>query len=392
MSSSNEEQVGRSKHLARLALIFYRRGASWSDFGGFLDALFRGNGLPWKHGWPGHVMACRHNEHGKHHDVLQRTPAGAIGDSSFNPEHYKRPCLGWGKGDDNKSPGIVVDDLLKKARAWLSSNGKGVIVRDRLTRSPLQSSASSDSDSWPSEFDEQQQVLRGLGSPISRDEVAELLAENALAEQVHDSRPPQEGTAPPGVVLADEMSEFEEMFTDEELLEIGAELDPVGQIADSRGDEATVDDMDSEPLPAQLSSDSVDPQDVPMSDLQFATSSDLGTQVEGGRQSSTKMRVATLALLRQFTGDPGALKETFALLRSGDDSVLHLCGDGIKFTNENGVSCSGCVEPTHLMLGSLSLNRTHLIFHKAMQACCVDDYLNMVGIAHRAEAGCRMIF
>ncbi|SLM36864.1 hypothetical protein LPUS_06565 [Lasallia pustulata] len=156
----SDERVGRSKHLARLALIFYRRGASWKDFARFLDALFSENGWSWKRGWPGHELKCRHNPGGKHHDVIQGTPAGDLGDSMFSPEHYKRPCLGWGKGDDNKSPGIVVDDLLNQARRWLSSNGKGVIVRSRMTRSRSQSPAFSSEGSWPEGFDDQQMVIR----------------------------------------------------------------------------------------------------------------------------------------------------------------------------------------------------------------------------------------
>ena len=175
--------------------------------------------------------------------------------------------------------------------------------------------------------------------------------------------------------------EFEVMFTEAELLEIGADLgldlvglDPNGGLAASQGIAGT-DAAPTSHLRGGVGSD------VPMSDVEFATSSDPGTQIESGRQSSTKMRVATLAILGQHTGDPAAFRSAFALLRSGADSVLHLCGCGIKFTNSDGETCSGCVEPSHLMLGSSALNRTHLIFHKAMQACDVDDYLLQVGIA-----------
>ena len=182
---SEQERVGRSKHLARLALIFYRRGASWGDLSGFIAALFSQNGLPWKRGWPGHEMLCRHNLGGKHHDVLQMTSAGEIGYSSVNPEHYKRPCLGWGKGDDNKSPGIVVDDLLSRARNWLISIGKGEIVRGGLSRPSSQNSTFSDSQlSWPEDFDEQNRIIREQLPSFSSDEVAELQADQALQEQL----------------------------------------------------------------------------------------------------------------------------------------------------------------------------------------------------------------
>jgi len=197
-------------------------------------------------------------------------------------------------------------------------------------------------------------------------------------------------------VLSDEMSdEFESMFSDAELLEIEAALLPSAQ-ADTGAENPTHEGTGSDAVLAPRS-DSVEPRDadsdVPMSNLEFATSSDLGTQVQSGRQSSTKMRVATLAMLKQWTDDPtGMFKTMFSWLRNQDDSVLHLCGCGTKFTNSNGETCSGCVEPSHLMLGSPDLNRTHLVFHKAMQACDVDDYLAQVGIAHRARPGCEEIF
>lgn len=385
LTDSEQERVGRSKHLARLAFIFYRRGASWKDFARFIDALFSEDGLPWKRGWPGHTMKCRHNPGGIHHEVLQRTPAGEIGDSMFNPEHYKRPCLGWGKGDDNKSPGIVVHDLCNQARAWLRRNGKGVIVRGRMTRSRSQSSASSDTDSWPRDLEKQQQILRDVLPDFSSDELAELIADSAMAEQLAGLSPHQSAAA-----VTDEMSEeFETMFSDAELLEIEAALLLSAQ-ADTSAEMATHEDNGTQTVLA-IARDG--DSDVPMSNLEFATSSDPGTQVESGRQSSTKMRVATLAMLKQWTDDPrGMFRDMFSLLRNSDDSVLHLCGCGIKFTNSNGENCSGCVEPSHLMLGTPDLNRTHLIFHKAMQACDVDDYLAQVGIAHRARAGCEEIF
>jgi hypothetical protein len=256
-----------------------------------------------------------------------------------------------------------------------------------LTRSRSQSSVSSHG-TWPEDFDEQLRIIREQLPGFSSDELAELAADSALVEQFTHARPPQEGTAQSApVVIDDESEEFEEMFTEAELLEIEAVLDlyPAG---DSPVETPALGDSGTVRARLRGGADS----DVPMSDLEFATSSDPGTQVDSGRQSSTKMRVATLAILKRWTGDLELFKSMFTWLRNYDELVLHLCGCGIKFTNSDGVSCSGCVEPTHLMLGSSELNRTHLIFHKAMQACDVDDYLTQVRIAHRAQPGCQEIF
>lgn len=264
-------------------------------------------------------------------------------------------------------------------------------MRGRLTRSRSQSSASSVDSSWPETLEEQRQIIREQMPDFSSDELAELQADAALYEQLQNARPPQEGSAQSDPVLTDAMLEvYEDMFTDAELLEIEADLG-LSLPADPEVDSVALGGVGAANT-AQAHLRGGAGSDVPMSDLEFATSSDPGTQVEGGRQSSTKMRVATLAILRQHTANAGAFKRAYAWLRSQDDLVLHLCGCGIKFTNSDGESCSGCVEPSHLMLGSSELNRTHLIFHKAMQACDVEDYLAQVRIAHRAQDGCRLIF
>lgn len=183
--------------------------------------------------------------------------------------------------------------------------------------------------------------------------------------------------------------EFPDMFTEEEFSELEKAID---QAAGADCEEL---DTESDVGNSSLSLPPLGDAGVePMSGAAFHPSSDRGTQVEEGRERSTKMRVATLAyLLRAFSlaGKRG-LKLTFMRLRSCEDAVLHLCGCGIKFTNEDGESCSGCVEPTHLMLGSSQLNHLHLTFHKAMTACTDDDYPEMVRIAHRADPGCERIF
>ncbi|KAK4934346.1 hypothetical protein LTR10_024362 [Elasticomyces elasticus] len=321
-------------------------------------------------------MKCRHGPGGRHHGVLQGLPAGGLCDSVLNPEHWRRPCVGWGKGDDNKSPGIVVYDLCSKAVQWLNSVGKGVKVRGQLVHSRSISTGSTP-DSWPDpEFlDEQRRVLREtLSSPsIPSDELAGLLAEVDPQSQ-------------PDPALTDE--EFPDMFTPEEYLEMEAEIlgnpQETVEVAAQALDTAVQDVGDSGPPDSD--------GNVPMSDFEFATSSDIGTQL--GTRVSTKMRVATLAILQKCSGDPlGAFKDMFNRLRNRDEAVLHLCGCGIKFINlENGEACSGCVEGSHLMLGSSETNQVHLIFHKAMGACDVGDYVAQAQIAHRSQPGCEGIF
>jgi len=87
-----------------------------------------------------------------------------------------------------------------------------------LTRSRSQSSASS-TDSWPDDLDEQLRIIRDELPDFSSDELAELAADSAFAEQL--ARTLRVATRQSPVVLSDEMSdEFESMFSDAELLEI----------------------------------------------------------------------------------------------------------------------------------------------------------------------------
>lgn len=154
-----EDSSGRKVHLGRLALIFYRRGASWTDFGNFLGALFHG-GLTWQRGDPFHEMKCRHGSNGRHHAFLQAL--STQGDPDFAYAGVSRPCLGYGKGDANKSPGIPVGDLENKARAWLLSIGKGRIFRALETSDS--EGPTSEGHSRPTTSSERRQAIRA--SPL----------------------------------------------------------------------------------------------------------------------------------------------------------------------------------------------------------------------------------
>lgn len=80
-----------------------------------------------------------------------------------------------------------------------------------------------------------------------------------------------------------------------------------------------------------------------------------------GRRLSTKMRVAVLAYLQRFTHDSRQLRdEVFGFLGGCDLQVLHLCGCGVRDADG---SFNGCTEPSHLILGTQSLNNLHYKYH-----------------------------
>jgi hypothetical protein len=120
-----------------------------------------------------------------------------------------------------------------------------------------------------------------------------------------------------------------------------------------------------------------------------STLSDVGTcssPIPGPRRS-TKMRVATLAYLWKFADHPRQLRDEFRRLRTDHDlQVLHLCGCGLC-KEENGTRVSGCVERTHLILGTAVMNGHHRTFHETLALCQVSDYTDLCRIFHNTQAG-----
>lgn len=337
--SSLEDATGRRKHLGRIAPIFYHRGATWGDFGCFLENFFRGNLHVKKTGTVYfHEQKCRHNASGCHHALLQSSRELPDQYPMFNHERYTRPCLSFGKGEEGKNMGFVVSDVCTRARKFLESIGKGVMMCDLVHDEDYDQDVAD-------EFDSQ-------SSWIGTSEVDEEL-------------PPLEGDIVPsrtGDVLSsdDDFGPFPLSLEDlEELLEEEADPEPEGDI-----------------LMSEIS-------DYPSS----VTSTDPVDYQGKVKRSSTKVRAATLGYLWGFWSDPAGLCKAFRTLRRGTDSILHLCGCGMFYRNQDGVICPGCCEPSHLKLGTLEENRRHETWHKAMGMARIEDYPALCDIIHRGQYG-----
>lgn len=87
------------------------------------------------------------------------------------------------------------------------------------------------------------------------------------------------------------------------------------------------------------------------------------------KRKSTKVRVHVLTYLYGFTKDDTIFEDAYRrLIDSNDLVVLHLCGCG------NCHDMDGCVEATHLELGSQAVNRDHVPIHAVLQACSKEEY------------------
>jgi hypothetical protein len=353
---SNSEEVdyswGRAKHLGQLALIFYHRNGTWRDFARFLDYLFSGQTLrvflgymgeegdigdPGAGAAPPHIdIACRHNSGGRNHDVLIASGTDRNKYPMFNHERYTRKCFGIGAYDESKNPGLVVAAVCTKAKEFLLGIGKGDIHgkagRDFTYRSSQESQPSS---------------LEPPGSSMVSDT-------SSFMDDTH----PLNATLPAGEIM-------EDLFGDED-----AEI---------------LEDMEAEVarLDVRLSISTISG---------LGGSSAVSILQDDGRTSSTKMRAATLAYLWQFSNDIGKLKAEFRRLRRDRTlEVLHLCGCGIcyKRTNTGDVVVRywGCVERSHLKLGSSVENGQHKSYHMILGFARPEDYAEQCQIIHRFDNG-----
>lgn len=347
VQGGGEPEVGRGKHLGRLALVFYHRAATWKEFGDFLEALFNGR-LHRRANNLFREQKCRHNVSGRHHTVLQASALDQDQYPMFNHYRYSQYCLSFGKGDKNKNPGFVVSDTCQKARDYLAGIGKGVKIRGLgddgdYTDSPHTSE-------YSGEFD-----LDDLpGSSQVTDDIPsnELEMVNVIAEDEMDLFPSSfEATNSDIEPVVGERDLLDQGREDDERLAIDAEM-------------SFMTDIDSSLL-------SVDPP---------------GPDGQTGR-TSTKIRAATLGYLWGFADDPQGLRDAFRRLRSENLEILHLCGCGIGFVNERGESVAGCHTPSHLKLGSPYENGIHKIWHSTMSLSCDDDYSGLCAIVHRSQYG-----
>lgn len=365
-TASTEEVRSRKGHLGRLALIFFRRGASWVDFREFLVALFNNEvkaaGRRNTRSVAGrfHVQKCRHGPGGRHFDELRRLTTVVEEDrpALFNSHAgFSRPCLGFGKGDDNKAPGLVMYDLCKDARAWLATRGKGRVIRSATPRHH-----------------------RALGHVP--DDLAHLQLDAEVLPHAHP---------------IPEWSEF--VLDNPEAWRLWEELCSMGLYPTLIDEDPDAQEIEYQLGGLSFTGHSGEEEDRPMSDTLL--SSDPGVQSSpntgiANARTSTKIRVHTLAYLKGANNDTTAFRTRFFQLREQDELVLHLCGCGIKFTNpehsDGPQECSGCCEPTHLRLGTSETNLRHRYFHTVMNLVQVADYGEQCRLAWRGQDDCDGIF
>lgn len=91
------------------------------------------------------------------------------------------------------------------------------------------------------------------------------------------------------------------------------------------------------------------------------SSSPVQSSCAGGPRTSTGIRV--LGYLAQFRYDPAVLAIHYRLLRDSPAPLLHLCGCGICNDGQK-----GCIEPSHLRLGTQEENLNHTHWHAVLKA------------------------
>src|ERR1700734_2192699 len=99
------------------------------------------------------------------------------------------------------------------------------------------------------------------------------------------------------------------------------------------------------------------------------------------KRKSTKVRVYVLTYLYRFTGNDTMFEDAYRRLMTSDLVVLHLCGCGSCHDSD------GCVEPTHLELGSQAVNRDHVPIHAVLEHCQAEEYAKVQEVIAKVFAG-----
>jgi hypothetical protein len=350
MSNREGNDFGRYRHLGQLALVFRHRHGTWEDLGQFLKHLFSDSP---RYGVvataPRRVpVACRHNSGGKHHHTLTDVAQYPENYPMFNHERYTRPCFGIGAFEDQKNPGLVVADICSKASRFLLSIGKGD-----------QSEVSGRDFEYDPTREDTVRGLESVGSSQVTDSQGSLDSGNIIEDQRRIA-----GNSP--LASPAEDSEFDDSFFHD--VDVQQELTEILERVDEEGSRPRTRSTMETPYGFRESEDSI---------------------VQSLERQSTKIRAATLGYLWQFADNPLELREQFRRLRSDRDlQVLHLCGCGICYTNSTtGNRVIGCVDKTHLKLGSAVENGIHKIHHQGMSLGLASDYPVACLLVHRADHG-----
>jgi len=351
VSTSNSDVfgVGRAKHLYSLLRVFQHRNGSWGDFGRFLESIFTdpsqgGRGLS------ATQITCRHNSGGKHYGVLAAAAAQPENYPMFDHERYRRPCISTGAFEDGKNPGLVVADLCEKAGQFLSRIGKG------------------DPEGYKGrDFDFEPSSSAPPSSVLGDDDLKESQTSGDLEVcEIPDSQESQRFRLRSRALGSDNGG-------DEEI----RESDFMGVVEEEEAVEPSEHSGPSAMTGWRVQSSAISSGEMP--------SGDSPLQHDG--RSSTKMRAATLGYLWGFARQPNRLREQFWLLVTRPDlHVLHLCGCGMSYTTGSGVRIPGCVEYSHLRLGSPRENGHHRNFHIVLSFTPVENYAVQCGLLHQSDS------
>jgi len=257
------------------------------------------------------IVACRHNHGGRHYDALQAGAQNPKQHAMFCYERYSRPCISMGTFDESKNPGLVVADLCAKAAEFLRSIGKGNLSQ--------KAEADRDYDFGPERPLPSSRAI--LSSSQAPEEPGSILDVDILLA-TKDAPDPEKDECDDASFREEDIS-TELPSTDREIEGETAAPDSIGSLTG-----------------VNTSEDSI---------------------MQSPTRLSTKMRAATLGYLWQFADDPQELKAQFKRLRGSPElHVLHLCGCGVSYTVPGTRQrISGCVERSHLMLGTAADNRHH---------------------------------
>ena len=130
----------------------------------------------------------------------------------------------------------------------------------------------------------------------------------------------------------------------------------------------------------------------------YAPSSD---RPEGGRSVSTGMRAYVLSYLWDRATSVASFTSALEQLCDDDKEtavdVLHLCGCGLPGSDSvmatpGYATHGGCVEPTHLILGSASENRDHRAFHHTTSGLNRASYLAVLPHLGPQNLNCGVLF
>lgn len=359
---------GRGKHLATLVQVFRHRGASWGDFGCFLEVLLGyksddPSGKPpgkLSVALPRKLCSCRHNQDGKQHQILS-VPSSSYPQFS-DSTHYRQPCVAVGVFDEGKAQGLVIADVLVRARRFLDLIGRQ--RREPSEFNPSQASNYSLADSSMSEDSSEEPHWTGPGAE-------EMDVEIPPSSSHRDDGEPSQPSSD---------DEFGDGDIEGLMLEYLTREEQQVHQNDSNGESQGESQDSLAPTTGKL-----------LSEASFGkwAIEDVDSQNSlAEAKSRLKMRAHVLAYLANFSQDPDRLKSEFRRLREDKELfVLHLCGCGLcKKTGEE--QSPGCIERSHLKLGSGEENQIHKTYHEMLgQLIAEGDYAWQCGIIHRARYG-----